>query len=339
MRLLPEYSTVKTILLALPYAGSDWDSNLAQALSCYREMVESFLKHDGTVNVLLIVHPDVNYKLWLNDLSLSKTERTRLNVITDIEYDDTWVRDYGPLTLRERISKQPAISYKSFGFNGWGGKYLAVHDNAVPTQLVRYGVDPHIKRSLVLEGGALEINGQGVLLVNEDCVVDIKRNAGMTKEMIAIALNNELGLEDIEWIHDISLTGDDTDGHIDTLARFIADDRIVCCGRNRTHHDAENLERLNQQLEVICDRRKWELLKLPVPVVTSDVDGRLLPATYANFLMCNDCVFVPVYGQPEDGEAITTLERALPDLSIVAVRCEALLEQHGSLHCATMQIC
>lgn len=338
MRLLPEYSTVKSILLALPYAGSDWDNNLDQALLCYKAMVETFLEHSRSSSVLLMVHPDASYEQWVKSLDVSDSERQRLNIITDIEYDDTWVRDYGPLTLRERISKQPSISYKSFCFNGWGGKYMAAHDNAVSTQLVRYGVDPHIKRDLVLEGGALEINGQGVLLVNRDCVVDSQRNPKMTQDMVAIALDNELGLDDIEWIQDIGLTGDDTDGHIDTLARFVADDVLVCCGRNPAHHDNDSLDRLNNQLEIICERRGWQLNTLPVPVVKSLIDGRLLPATYANFLICNECIFVPVYGVPEDDDALQILSRLAPDKSVIGVRCEALLEQHGSLHCATMQI-
>lgn len=338
MRLLPEYSAIHSILLALPYAGSDWDNNLQQALDCYHGMVKAFLHADKLVNVLLLVHPDSVSKAWTSKLELDESEALRLRAISDISYNDTWVRDYGPLTCMDEVYGTETISYKSFGFNGWGGKYSAVEDNSAALQLVRYGIAPQVKRPLILEGGALEINGQGVLLVNRDCIVDAARNPHMTELGIATVLHHELGAEDIEWIQNVSLSGDDTDGHIDTLARFISDERLVCSGRNAKHPDTDKLQTLYQQLQIICDARGWQLHELPTPIVYSAIDNRLLPATYANFLMCNQCVFFPVYGVPEDEEATALLEKLLPEKRIVPVRCEALLEQHGSLHCATMQI-
>lgn len=338
MRLLPEYSATQSILLALPYAGSDWDNNLQQALDCYQRMVKAFLSADKGVNVLILVHPNCHWKAWFSRLGLDDSERLRLKVIADIRYNDTWVRDYGPLTCVDEVCGAETISYKSFGFNGWGGKYPAGDDNNVALQLVRYGIAPLVKRPLILEGGALEINSQGVLLVNRDCIVDVARNPHMTELGIATVLHHELGAEDIEWVFGVSLTGDDTDGHIDTLARFISDERVVCSGRNTEHPDSGQLQKLYDQLQTICDARHWQLQELPTPIVRSTLDNRLLPATYANFLMCNQCVFSPVYGVPEDKSAITVLEKLLPDKQVVPVRCEALLEQHGSLHCATMQI-
>jgi len=344
VRLLPEYSSITSLLLALPYKGSDWDAVIDEALECYRSMVTNFLQHDNSLIVQLLAKPGSDWASWLEKLcrtaNLSNAERSRLVIITDIDYDDTWIRDYGPLSFIEDENQQGAshYSYKSFNFNGWGQKYSSQADNQAALALVRYGIAPQLKSDFVIEGGGLEINGKGVLLVNRDCVVDDKRNAGLNDLAVSTMLYKTLGLHDIKWLHNIQLTGDDTDGHIDTIARFINDDTVVCCGRNRQHHDAEALEALNRQLEGICNEQQWTLHTVPMPIVRSKVDDRLLPATYANFLICNGHIYVPTYGAREDAEAISTMTAIAPNYTIVPIRCEALLEQHGSLHCATMQI-
>ncbi|WP_075184642.1 agmatine deiminase family protein [Teredinibacter haidensis] len=335
MRLLPEYTCIKSILLALPYKGSDWDDNLLAALNCYRDMVTAFLQADETIGILLLAKPGSDWRSWYKTLHLSAHQQARLNIIADIDYDDTWVRDYGPLSYLE---PNFTISYRAFQFDGWGGKYSADADNAAALQLYRYGVSPQSKVDLVLEGGGVEINDDGILLVNRDCIVDNNRNSGLDEPTMYAKLLQMLGADDIEWVHDVQMTGDDTDGHIDTLARFLDNNTVVCCGRNGLHHDAPALERLNDQLEKICSERHWNIIKLPVPVIRSAVDERILPATYANFLLCHQHIFLPVYGVDQDLDAITILENAAPDKTIVPIRCEALLEQHGSLHCATMQI-
>ncbi|SMF40996.1 Agmatine/peptidylarginine deiminase [Alteromonadaceae bacterium Bs31] len=334
-RLLSEFVHIKHVLLALPHAGSDWHSVLSDALNCYADIIKCLLANDQSLCVILLIKRDSTTDNWLGNLELSNSERDRLRVLTDIAYDDTWIRDYGPLSC---LKAEGEHVFCTFQFNGWGQKYTADADNAVSAALSSFGISPLKEYALVLEGGALEINNKGVLLVNEDCVVDEARNPNCSQKDMELELKKKLGAKSVEWLRGIQLTGDDTDGHIDTLARFVNDDVLVCCGKNAQHHDANALDSLVSQLEIICRRQKWALHQLPMPVVRSSIDGRLLPATYANFLFCNKCLYVPVYGVEEDQQAIALLEKLLPETKIVAIRCEALLEQHGSLHCATMQI-
>ena len=281
------------------------------------------------VPVWLLVHPSIDLEALKNRLGESGVNIQRIHFETGIEYDDTWTRDYGPLSRN--------TGYVEFGFNGWGGKYSAPHDNAVPSQLTHLLGEQPVDAGFVCEGGGLETNGE-ILLVNRDCIVDELRNPGVPESVIAEQLKYWLGVADIEWLSNIQLTGDDTDGHIDTIARFVSENQVIYAGRNAVHPDAESLFSLHEQLTGIAERRNWQLFELPSPEVRSLLDNRVLPATYANFLLCNDKVFVPVYGVAEDEGALAVIARACPGRQVLPVRCEALLEQHGSLHCATMQI-
>lgn len=324
--LLPEWANTRAIALAWPFPSGDWRANLAQAQRCYAEMVSAFSQ---VVPVWLLVHPSVDIDSVKSALAQLNTESANVEFIHSINYNDTWMRDYGPLSC--------STGYIQFEFNGWGGKYSAPDDNQVPNFLANWLGQVPRACSLVCEGGGLETNGE-VLLVNQDCIVDDARNLGSTQATMAMALQEWLGVESIEWLKNIQLTGDDTDGHIDTIARFVAPSKVIYSGKNPNHPDAQALERLDEQLSSIAARRHWQLFALPTPQYNSLIDGRMLPATYANFLICNKHIFVPIYGLPEDNEALEIISEACPDWTIIPVRCEALLEQHGSLHCATMQI-
>lgn len=332
--LAPEYGPVSAVLMALPYAGSDWDYVLDDVLDCYGRIVETLLEQDKNIQLLMLVKPDSRSKVWAASLALDEKSRARLTLIDSVGYDDTWTRDYGPLSS----SSGGRRSYLTCIFNGWGGKYNCIQDNLAAGKLAPWLGSTVASYDLVVEGGALEVNGQGVLLANADCIVDAHRNGAKTRAELETELKKLFGLERIEWVNNINLTGDDTDGHIDTIARFVADDLIVACGRNPQHPDAEQLESLYSQLSLICERNHWQLVELPVPQVRSRVDQRLLPATYANFLICNRTLLLPVYGAKEDERATAMLRELLPQFQVVPVDCSALVEQHGSLHCATMQI-
>ena len=324
--LLPEWSPVKFVLLAWPYPGGDWQNNIQEAQQCYRGILKTFAEH---VDVKLLVLPTLEDQALREFCREQKLERVE---IVSLPYDDTWLRDYGPLSLSDQ--------YIAFTFNGWGGKYAAENDNAVAQGLEAI-LGACKKYSFVCEGGALETNGE-TLLANADCVVDEKRNAHMSLEQVEDALKTSLGVIDIEWIKEVGLSGDDTDGHIDTIVRFAGMKTLLYSGRNLFHADADALESLHQQVQDICARRGWKAFELPTPEIRSKIDGRVLPATYANFLVVNQHVFVPVYGVETDDLAVECISRAFAQeferMSCIPVRCEALLEQHGSLHCATMQI-
>jgi agmatine deiminase len=197
----------------------------------------------------------------------------------------------------------------------------------------------HAPRSVVFvgEGGGLETNGTD-LLVNDNCLVDDRRNPGLTQAEVERILKQELGVFRVLWIRKIVLTGDDTDGHIDTIVRFANPTTLVYAGRNEQHVDALVLQDLHDQVRTIVNEMGWKALELPSANYFSLVNGRPLPCTYANFLLVNRHVFAPIYGLPEDELALRVLGEAFPTYSIIPVRCEALLEQHGSLHCSTMQV-
>jgi agmatine deiminase len=325
-RFLPEWAPVSAVLLAWPYPRGDWEGNYEQVAACYWGMLAAL---SAEVEVWLLLHNTLDAQAFRVEMQqrLVKTESVRL--IADAVYDDTWIRDYGPLSTD--------AGYLAFSFNGWGGKYAAQNDNRVAEFLAPQMGGEFTKHAFVCEGGGLETNGE-ILLLNADCIVDEARNPGWDRARIEAFFAEVLGHSRCAWVENVCLSGDDTDGHIDTIARFANVDTLVYSGLNALHADAASLEHLHQQIQKLAGEHGWRTMSLPSPQYRSLLDGRLLPCTYANFLIANHAVFVPVYGLAEDAEALAVLTNAFPKHKVVAVRCEALLEQHGSLHCATMQL-
>lgn len=325
-RFLPEWAPVRAVLLAWPYPHGDWEANYPQIVACYWDLLAAL---SAETDVWLLLHSALDKTAFAAQMQRSSVAVDRVTLVADAAYDDTWIRDYGPLST--------TAGYIAFTFNGWGGKYAAEGDNQIPEKLT-----PQLGRSVtkypfVCEGGGLETNGD-VLLLNADCIVDEQRNPGWGRAAIEEHFAATLGLQKFAWIEGVCLTGDDTDGHIDTIARFADAATVVYSGPNSAHADAASLEHLHRQIQAIALQRGWRTLALPSPEYHSLLDGRLLPCTYANFLIVNDCVFAPIYGLTEDAIALAVLGGAFPAHRIIPVRCEALLEQHGSLHCATMQV-
>lgn len=334
--LLPEWAPCRAVLLAWPFPGSDWEDTMAAVSQCYWRILDNLLADAADpVQAWVMIHPSMDAAAWLVEFEAQGLPRDNLKLIDSVDYDDTWIRDYGPLSIGK---DGRCTGYLDFAFNGWGGKYAFNADDRVSARLADVLEQLPVRQEWVLEGGALETNGAGVLLVNKDCVLDQHRNAGLNDQQIEQLLREQLGINTIEWLQGICLTGDDTDGHVDTIARFTSEDCIVYAGRNSSHPDATILDSLHKQVSSICQRNQWRLLELPSPLVYSKLDGRVLPATYTNFLIVNHRVLAPVYGVAEDAKAVGVLQLAFPMHSIVPIDCTALVEQHGSLHCATMQI-
>ena len=326
-KLLPEWAPARAVVVAWPHGEGDWAPSLAAVSECYFNLIAAL---SDAAEVWVMLHPSLDANVFASALMERGLQHKPIKVWPQCSYDDTWVRDYLPLSLDDG-------SHVAMTFNGWGGKYAAVQDDAAALALShRFGLDC-IKLPLVGEGGAVETNGEWLLL-NADCVVDSNRNPRLGRIGVERAIQAALGLTRIEWLQDVALTGDDTDGHIDTIARFTDAATLVYAGRNSAHGDADILMRLHEQMQALAHRCGVQVHELPSPVLASALDGRALPATYANFLWLNDYLFVPTYGLPGDVEALALLTRLCPNHKVTGVRCEALLEQHGSLHCATMQI-
>lgn len=257
--------------------------------------------------------------------------------------NDTWTRDYGPIT----VADSDHYAHIDYQFNGWGLKFAANLDNLATMRLCGKDVLPYPRINRLgfeLEGGAIDTDGKGFVLTTASCLLNPNRNGDLNREEIDRQLKADLGAHTIAWLFNGELEGDDTDGHIDTLARIVPPgDTIVftaCDNPDDTHF--EPLQAMKEELKALrrTDGQPFNLVELPLPDPIYDPDdGTRLPATYANFLLLNDAIIVPVYNQPlKDRHAVMALAAALPSYTIETVDCRALIRQHGSLHCATMQI-
>ena len=254
--------------------------------------------------------------------------------------NDSWARDHGPITILE----DGAPHLMSFRFNGWGNKYPADLDAAITGKLHEagaFGATPLERADLVLEGGSIDSDGQGTLLTTSRCLLSRHRNSGASRVAMEQALGKLLGARRVLWLEHGMLVGDDTDGHVDMLARFCATDTIAytACETPDDEHFHE-LQAMAGELAGLRTGRgePYRLVPLPLPGPKRDDEGRRLPASYANFLVINGAVLVPVYGDAADNVALQCLGDCFPDRALVAIPALPLIRQYGSLHCVTMQL-
>lgn len=326
-RLLPEWAPCKAVLIAWPFADSDWHYMLDQIQQTYWQIVQTISEH---TQVWVVLHSSIDKSQWVNQQQALGIRNVRL---IELDYDDTWIRDFGPLT----VTNGTEAILADFRFNGWGGKYSAQLDDRFSQDLGKLEGLAYETHKLVLEGGAIESNGRDTLLINKDCVVDEKRNPGYNQKRIEKILRQQLNHYAL-WIEGVGLTGDDTDGHIDTLARFCDTNTVIYSGRNTQHPDADSLQSLHEQISQHAKQQDWQLFELPTPIMKSQFEDRLIPATYTNFLICNNQVFFPIYNVADDTLAVAIAKKAFPNHELVTIDCRNLLEESGSLHCATMQL-
>ncbi|MDE6523724.1 MAG: agmatine deiminase family protein [Muribaculaceae bacterium] len=334
IRFIPEWEPIEYILLALPNKNTDWDYILPEAIDQYQRLVKAIT--DEGIKVALLCH-DVREAMEI----MQEADQTLITYIP-MEYNDTWTRDYGLITV-VRNERLRAID---FGFNAWGLKFAADKDNLVNLNLERKGLIQPLtyrnERDFILEGGSIETDGKGTIMTTSKCLQSPNRNGGKTKAELNNELLDRLGADHILWLDHGALEGDDTDSHIDTLARLAPDDTIVFTGtKNFDDPQFESLLAMRAQLTLFrtSEGYPYNLVELPLPDPVLDEDGARLPATYANYLVANGVIFMPTYSQPDKDElAMRSIKIAYPTHKVVGVDCRTLLRQHGSLHCATMQI-
>ena len=330
-----EWETQSFVQIAWPHIETDWLPYLEDANTCYRNLTREIAKREK----LVIVTPDPAGVLDQLDL-IDDLNRGNVSIV-DIETNDTWARDHAFITTIEdgvRVAND-------FGFNGWGLKYAADLDNQINARIIDRLEGKFAYRDLrriILEGGSVESDGCGTILTTSSCLLAPNRNY-YTKEEAEEMLKQTLHAERVLWLDHGYLAGDDTDGHIDTLARLCPADTIVyvqCTDRNDEHF--AELSAMETELKAMrtAEGKPFRLLPLPMTDAIYDDDDEdfRLPATYANFLIMNGAVLMPTYGQPEnESKAMAVLAEAFPGREIVGVDCQVLIRQHGSLHCITMQ--
>jgi len=320
--MLAEWEHQSMVQLTWPHEGTDWAPILDEITAVYDEMAREIRKREPLLIVDNILQP-------------------KGRSVACIPHNDTWARDHGFITVEDTSfdQKSKALVLLDFCFNGWGEKFEATLDNQINKHLYDQGlVKGHYEDHLdfVLEGGSIESDGKGTVFTTECCLMAPHRNQPLTKEEIENRLKEWLGAERIVWLQHGSLIGDDTDGHIDTLVRICPNDTLLYTGGDKDHPDLAEMEKELQELRTL-DGKSYRLLKLPLPRPIYD-EGDRLPATYANYLVINGAVLVPTYNQPDlDAEALRIVGEAFPDREMVGIDCRAVIKQHGSLHCCTMQ--
>lgn len=355
-RVLPaEWEPQSAIQLTWPHEDTDWNYILDDVTACYKTIATEISKRER----LLVV--------CKNEQDVRNTLEGSANManisFVEMETNDTWARDHGGITIyeyEEELYKQEYFNPNNlfnpmgnfngkgtytvldFCFNGWGLKFASDKDNRITRNLFKNKVfNAHYKSCLnfVLEGGSIESDGMGTILTTSECLLSDNRNEEFCREDIEKYLHHFFGAERVLWLNHGYLAGDDTDSHVDTLARLCSPDSIAyvkCTDVNDEHYTA--LKAMEDEIKLLktAEGKPYNLFALPM-ADKIEMDGERLPATYANFLIMNDAVLMPTYGTDKDELAKIVLQKAFPGREIIGCDCVPLIRQHGSLHCITMQ--
>lgn len=337
MRLPAEWEAQQLVLFTFPQRDGDWGEQLQAASAALLAAANAV---NEVTPVLMVVSDPEHFASFATEFK---------GEVMHCPTNDCWIRDYGPITV---INKDRQPVFLDFTFNGWGGKFDAGEDNQFPQrfQEARFPEVERLRVDFVLEGGAIESDGMGSMLTTTQCLFSEGRNDWNDPELAEKYLQSWFGRKtDVYWLTDGHLIGDDTDAHIDTLARYL-DERTIaytsCADKSDPHFFA--LKEMWEDLKYLITphNKPYKLLPLPLPPAIHGEDGHRLPATYANFLISNGTAFVPTYfsneaedhpGRAADAAAIAAFEK-YGKYKVVAIDCRPFIEQHGSLHCLTMQV-
>ena len=332
-RLPAEWEPQDAVLLTWPHPQTDWAPILEPVETVFLKLIKAITRFERVI-------------LAAQDTEAVREKCRAHGIIMDalslftIPSNDTWARDFGPITVL--CDGKPLLL--DYQFNGWGGKFSAELDNQITSVLHQkgaFGATPRQNGNLILEGGSIESDGEGTLLTTSQCLLNPNRNPSIPKTLLENKLSEALGVSRFLWLEHGYLAGDDTDSHIDTLARLCPDRTIAyvrCSDPNDEHYP--ELRRMEEALSAFttADGSRYRLIALPWPRAQYDEDGQRLPATYANFLVINGAVLVPLYNDPQDDAALRAVQKAFPNREIIGIDCSPLIRQHGSLHCLTMQL-
>ncbi len=312
---IPEWSEQEYLMLSLPHEKSDWKPYLGEIIQAYKE----FVKATSEFQKVLLIAPN-------------KSDFAPFENMTNVEFficdtNDTWIRDFGAIDILE----DNHLKALDFTFNAWGNKFQSELDNEVNSKLFKEKFNEKLtKIDFILEGGSIDFNGEGVMLTSSNCLLNENRNSHLDKSQIEAKLKEIFGLKQIIWLENGFIKGDDTDHHIDTLARFIDKNTIAysICEDEKDEHYIP-LQKMKKELEATG----FDLVELPLPKPLY-YEGRRLGATYANFVFVNDALIMPFYKDENDEIIKQRLAKALPKRKIIGVDARVFLRQNGSLHCS-----
>jgi agmatine deiminase len=331
-----EWRTHAATWLSWPKDPETWPGRVPQVENIFLQMIAALAPHE-IVN-LLVDDDEAEQSIRARSL-FAGAENIRFHRIATV---DSWIRDYGPNFL---VGDHAKLAFNDWIFNAWGNKYEELkQDDAIPKRLESLLQAPRFEPGVVMEGGSIEVNGAGCVLTTEQCLLNQNRNPHLTRTEIEQYLKDYLGVAKVLWLGE-GIVGDDTDGHIDDIARFVAEDAIICTVEDDpldANYELlqDNLRRLQAMTDV--HGRAFEIVTLPMPglVGGASTDKRnldRLPASYANFYIANNVVLAPVFGHKNDARALETLGRVFADRRVVGINCEPLVWGMGTIHCVTQQ--
>lgn len=322
--------------LTWPKDPVTWPDRVPQVQEIYLQMLEA-LTPSEIVNLLI------------DDQETEDVVRQRCNFESasnirfhQIETVDSWIRDYGPNFL---INKNGELAFNDWIFNAWGDKYEDLKkDDRIPEFLGRQLKVHRFEPGIVMEGGSIEVNGNGCVLTTEQCLLNKNRNPQLSREQVEQYLKDYLGVVKVLWLNE-GIVGDDTDGHIDDIARFVSPDTIVTVvEEDPSDANYELLQDNLHRLQTMTDSNDnpFKIVTLPMPGIVGgeSTDTRnldRLPASYANFLIANNVVLAPVFGHANDNRAVETLQQVFTDRKVVPINCEPLVWGMGTIHCVSQQ--
>ena len=331
-----EWEPQSGVMLTWPHKQTDFASELTKVEMIFCELAIIISQYERVI----ICSSSEEHTSHISHLLLQTTcllDNVRFFVVSS---NDCWARDHGPIS----IIKNDIPLLLDFEFNGWGNKFPHNLDNTINEELFKQGAFHQTELSpidFILEGGSIESDGQGTLLTTSQCLLADSRNSTLSKDAIEKTLKEHLGVKRILWLEHGQLLGDDTDSHIDMLTRFINEDTIcymACKNKSDPHYAWLNDMKTELEAFTTNSGQPYNLVELPFPKEIIEPLGQRLPASYCNFLITNKAVLAPVYGCPQDELAIEVLKTCFPQHEVIAINCLALIKQHGSLHCVTMQL-
>ena len=331
-----EWRRHRATWLSWPKDAETWPDRVPQVEDIFLQMMAALTPHE-TVN--LLVDDETIEHAVRKRCTFAGARNIRFHQITTI---DSWMRDYGPNFV---IKDEGELAFNDWLFNAWGNKYEYLkHDDIVPRQLEKILKVPRFEPGIVMEGGSIEVNGAGCVLTTEQCLLNPNRNPQLKRAEIEQYLKDYLGVGKVLWLGE-GIVGDDTDGHIDDIARFVAPNVILCAAEDDPADANYKLLRDNlQRLRHMTDARgrSFEIVTLPMPGVVggTSTDSRnidRLPASYANFYIANDVILAPIFGHSNDTRALDILQRVFPERRVIGINCESLVWGMGTIHCVTQQ--